>query len=275
STARNLGEKTAIAESTAIALEEAKRRIVELEVNVREGEKKTVAAGEAARGMELLMREAGAREKEVEKKREDAEARLQLEIEMRVAAEQKVQALENKFKSELEMDWTRFKSDLEQAEAAVKAREEAIAQTSADEANRDPQDLIQQLYMQLEAERQARSEIERRLEESEAGADNGKTKPNFDAERRLAEREATLKTATAARTEAERKLIEFASIDAEMKAYYSVAGRNSAALKPSPGPWGLSKEKVRLAGYVLAALLLFETLIFLLWWGLTTLRRAS
>jgi len=266
STARNLGEKTAVAESTAIALEEARRRIVELEVNVREGEKKSVTAGEAAREMELLMREAGAREKEAEKKREDAEARLQLEIEMRMAAERKVQALENKFKSELEMDWTRFKADLEQAEVAVKAREEAIAQTRADEANRDPEDLIQQLYMQLEAERQARSEIERRLVESEAGAENGKTKPNFDAERRLAEMEAALKAANASRAEAERKLIEFASLGAEMKAYYAAAGRKSSALKPSPRMWGLSKEKIRLASYVAAALLLAEALIFLLFW---------
>ena len=194
---------------------------------------------------------------------------------MRVAAERKVHALENKFKSELEMDWTRFKSDLEQAEAAVKAREEAIAQISADEANRDPEDLIQQLYMQLEAERQARSEIERRLVESEAGADNGKTKSHFDAERRLAEMEAALKAATASRAEAERKLIELASIDAEMKAYYGVTGRNSAALKPSSVIWGFSKEKVRLTGYIAAALLLSEALLFLLWLGLTALLRAS
>src|SRR5262249_26208373 len=156
STARNLGERTAIAESNAIALEEAKRRVAELEVNVRDGDKKVIAAGEAAREMELLMREAVAREKVTEKKREDSEARLQVEVEMGRAAEEKGQALENKFKSELEMDWTRFKADLEQAEAVAKAREEAIARTSAEEAVRDPEELIQQLYMQLETERQGR-----------------------------------------------------------------------------------------------------------------------
>jgi hypothetical protein len=270
STARNLGEKTAIAESAAITLEEAKRRIIELEVNAREGDKKIVAAGEAAREMELLMREAEAREKEAEGNREDAEARLQLEVEMRVAAERKAQALENKFKSELEMDWTRFQADLEQAEAAVKAREEAIAQTRVEEVVRDPEELIQQLYIQLEAERQGRVEIGRRLAVSEAAADNEKAKFNFDAERRLAEMEAALKAANALRVEAERKLAEFAIGNAEMKAYYSAALRNSAALKSSVGKWGLSKEKVRLAGYVAAALLLFEALIFLFYLGVTT-----
>jgi hypothetical protein len=266
STARNLGERTAVAESTAIALEEAKRRIVELEVNVREGDKKVIAAGEAGREMELLMREADAREKEAEEKREDAEARLQLEVEMRLAAEQKARALENKFKSELEMDWTRFKADLEQAEAAVKAREVVIAQTSVDEAGRDPDELVQQLYMQLEAERQSRSEVERRLAESRAAADNEKAKFNFDAERRLAEMEAALKAANVLRLEAERKLAEFVSGEANMNAYYV---RDTAALKPSSGLWGFSKEKVKLAGYVAAFLLLSEALVFLLYLGLT------
>jgi hypothetical protein len=271
STARNLGERTAIAESTAIAHEEARRRIVELEVNVREGDKKVIAAGDAAREMELLMREAGAREIEAEAKREDAEARLQLEVEMRMAAEQKARALENKFKSELEMDWTRFQADLEQAEAAVKAREEVIAHASVEEAGRDPEKLIQQLYMQLEAERQTRGEIERRLAESEAGADNEKAKFNFDAERRLAEMEAALKAANALRVEVERKLAEFVSGEADMKSYFSSAVRNSAALKPSSGLFDLSKEKVKLVGYVAAAVLLVEALFFLLYLGLTAL----
>ena len=265
STARNLGEKTAIAESAAIALEEAKRRIIELEINVREGDKKVIAAGEAAREMELLMREAGAREKEAEKKIDDSEARLQLEVEMRVTAEQKAQALENKFKSELEMDWTRFQADLEQAEAAVKAREVAIAHSGVEEVGLDPEEMIQQLYTQLEAERQARGEIEKRLAESEAVADNEKAKFNFDAERKLAEMEAALKAANALRVEAERKLAESSIENAEMKAYYSIAVRNSAALKSSRGPLGLSKEKVRLVGYVAAVLLLSGTLLFLLY----------
>jgi hypothetical protein len=271
STARNLGEKTAIAESAAITLEEARKRIVELEANVREGDKKVIAAGETAREMELLTREAGAREKEAEKKREDAEARLQLEVEMRQVAERKILALENKFKSELEIDWTRFKDDLEQAEAAVRAREEAIAQTSIEDAGRDPEDLIQHLYMQLEAERQSRNEIDRRLAESEARVDNEKAKFNFDAERRLAEMEAALKAANALRLEAERKLAEFAIGNAEMKEYYNAAVRNTAALNSSVGAWGVSKEKVRLAGYVAAAMLLILAFIYLLYLGVTAL----
>jgi hypothetical protein len=269
STARNLGEKTAIAESTAIALEEARRRIIELEINLRDGDKKVVSAGEAAREMELLMREAGAREKEAELKLEDVEARLQLEVEMRVAAEKRMRALENKFKSELEMDWTRFQADLEQAEAAVKAREVAISQTSVEEVGLDPEEMIQQLYTQLEEERQARGEIEKRLAESEAVANNEKAKFNFDAERKLAEMEAALKAANVLRVEVERKLSELTLENAEMKAYYSVAIRDSAALKSSSGPFGLSKEKVRLLGYSVAVLLLFEALIFLLYLAVT------
>ncbi|HMB28086.1 MAG TPA: hypothetical protein VKS99_08255, partial [Blastocatellia bacterium] len=171
-----------------------------------------------------------------------------------------------------EMDWTRFQADLEQAEAAVKAREVVIAQTIVDEAGRDPDEVIQQLYMQLEAERKARSEIERRLAESQAAADNEKAKFNFDAERRLAETEAALKAANVLRLEAERKLAELVSGGANMNAYYGVAVRDTAALKPTSGLWGLSKEKLKLAGYILAFLLLFELLIVLLvWLGLTVL----
>jgi hypothetical protein len=279
STARNLGEKTAIAESTAITLEETRRRIVELEAGIREGEKKVYAAGETAREMESLMREAEAREKDAEERREAAEARLQLEIEMRVAAEQKAQALENRLKSELEMDWTKFKADIEEAEAAVKAREEAIAHISAGDASRDPEGLIQQLYAQLEAERQARNEVEIRLVESEAGADNGKTKFNFDAERRLAELEAAMKEANVSRAEAERKLAEFAIGDASMNAYYSGAGRNPFAPDPSLNSWkhslavGLGraiskKDKIALVGYGAAAILLAAAMIFLLYLAL-------
>jgi hypothetical protein len=217
----------------------------------------------------LLMREAGAREKEAELKREDIEARLQLEVQMRVVAEKRAQALENKFKSELEMDWTRFQADLEQAEAAIKAREVAIAQTGVEEIGLDPEEMIQQLYTQLEAERQARGEIEKRLAESEAVADNEKAKFNFDAERKLAEMEAALKAVSVLRVEAERKLSDLTIENAEMKAYYSVAIRDSAALKSSRGPLGLSKEKVKLLGYFAAVLLLFEALIFVLYLAVT------
>jgi chromosome segregation ATPase len=197
---------------------------------------------------------------------------LLLEIEMRMAAEQKAQALENKFKSELEMDWTRFKADIEEAEAAVKAREEAISQTGEE-------DQIQQLYAQLEAERRARNEIERRLAESESRADNEKSESIFEAERRLAETESALKAANASRAEAERKLAEFVSGTAELQAYFSAGGADpDAALaawkrsSPLGGNRGMTrKEKINLAGYVVAAVLLAETLIFLLVMGLKAL----
>src|SRR5262249_5851126 len=150
------GERTAIAESTAVTLEEARKRIVELEANIRDSDKKAAVAVQSSQEMELLVREAEALEKDAETKREDAEARLQLEIEMRMAAEQKAQALETKYKSELEMYWTRFNADLEEAEAAVKAREQAISNTGPEEPDRQPDDLIQQLYARLEDERRIR-----------------------------------------------------------------------------------------------------------------------
>jgi hypothetical protein len=82
--------------------------------------------------------------------------------------------------------------------------------------------------------------------------------------------EAALKAASALRVEAERKLSELTIENAEMKAYYSVAIRDSAALKSSRGPLGLSKEKVKLLGYFAAVLLLFEALIFVLYLAVTT-----
>jgi hypothetical protein len=201
---------------------------------------------------------------------------------MRVAAEQRVQALENKFKTELEMDWTRFKADIEEAEAAVKAREEAIAQTSDGGASRDSEDLIQQLYARLEAERQARREIERKLEQLEAGAENEKAKFNFDAERRLAEMEAALKEANISRAEAERRLAEFANGYTGKKATSGLSNRNSSALNPAAGSWWRSialgvrqamskKDKIGLVGYGAAAFLLVVALFFLLYLGLKVL----
>jgi hypothetical protein len=272
STARNLGERTAIAESTAIALEETRTHIIELEVSLRESDKKASGATQSARELELLMREAEAVAKDAEIKREDAETRLRLEIEMRMAAEQRSQALENKFKSELEMDWTRFKADIEEAEASVKAREDAISQTGVE-------DQIQQLHAQFEAEKRIRDEIERRLAESEAHADNEKTESIFEAERRLAETEAALKAANASRAEAERKLAEFVSGTSELQAYFSAGGADSDASlaawkRSSPLSIGRAKsqkDNVKLSGYVVAAVLLAETLIFLLYLGVKAL----
>ncbi|HEX5083586.1 MAG TPA: hypothetical protein VFY40_16180 [Blastocatellia bacterium] len=265
-TARNLGEKTAIAESTAIALEEARTRIIELEAGFRESDKKAAIAAQSAREMESSAREAEARAKEAEIKREDAEARLTLEIEMRMSAEQRAQALENKFKSELEMDWTRFKADLEEAEAAVKARENAISQTSAE-------DQVQQLYAQLEAERRVRDEIERRLAESESRADNEKTASIFEAERRLAEMDAALKAANASKAEAERKLAEFVSGTTELQAYFSASGADpdgSIIAWKRSSPLGgnreiAKKEKITMAVYGGLTVLLAMAVIFLLY----------
>jgi hypothetical protein len=265
-TARNLGERTAIAESTAIALEEARTRIIELEVGFRESDKVAAIATQSAREMESSAREAEARAKEAEIKREDAEVRLVLEIEMRMSAEQRAQALENKFKSELEMDWTRFQADLEEAEAAVKAREDAISQTSAE-------DQIQQLYAQLDAERRVRDEIERRLAESESRADNEKTASIFEAERRLAEMDAALKAANASRAEAERKLAEFVSGTSELQAYFNASGADPdgsmiAWKRSSPlgGNRGIAKkEKITMAIYGGLTVLLSLTAIFLLY----------
>jgi chromosome segregation ATPase len=290
STARNLGEKTAVVESTVIALEETRTRIVELEVELRDSEKKAFGASQSAREWELLARDAEASENEAQKTLEDAEARLQLEIEMRMTAEQKIQALENKFKSELAMDWTRFKADLEEAEAAVKAREQAIThtgshtipQTDAEEAVRQPDDLIQQLYTQLEEERQVRGELERKLVEFEARDDNEKTKFIFEAERRLAEKEAALKAANASRAEAERKLAEFVSGATELQEYFSAAGVNPSDPGSAVAAWKRSaplgaarrpakQEKITLVGYGAAAGGLFMLLLFLLYYGLKAL----
>jgi hypothetical protein len=225
--------------------------------------------------LELLTRDAEARAKEAEKRRDDADARLQLEIEMRMAAERKVQAFENKFKSELEMDWNRFKADIEEAEAAVKAREEAISQTGVE-------DLIQQLYAQLEEERRIREDIEKRLAESEAGGAADKTKSIFESERRLAEMDAALKAANASRTDSERKLAEFVSGAAELQAYFSATGIDPSDPDVSLAAWKGSgflgagrarsqKDNVKLAGYVVATVLLAEILILLIIMGLRAL----
>jgi hypothetical protein len=279
STARNLGERTAIAESTSIALEEARTRIIELEISARESEKKAAVATQSAREMEMLTREAEALETEANKKREDAEARLELEIGMRMTAERKALALENKFKSELEMDWTRFKADLEEAEAAVKAREEAISQPGPEEADSQPEDLVQQLYTKLEEERRIRDEIERKLAESEARADSELTKSIFEAERRLAEMEAALRTANAGKAEADRKLAEFVSGTAELQEYFS-AGVNPSDHDAAPAARKRSasldadraksqRNNIKLvAGLVAATVLLAETLIYLLYLAL-------
>src|SRR5262245_8954755 len=209
---REIEDRTDTLKSTTLAWREAERRIAELEsalsVSARDGAEKAVAAEAAAREVAPMIREAEARAKAAENKFEAAEARLQFEIERRSAAEQKIQLLEGEFKSDLEMDWARFEADIEKAEAAVKAREEAIAKFSSEQTRQEFQDLIQRLSAQLEAEQRARNEIERRLVESEAAAEKVKGKFNFSVERRLAEMEAALKAAHMARAEAERKLAE-------------------------------------------------------------------
>src|SRR5262249_7483132 len=209
---RDLEENTDALKSATLAWKEAERLIVELEealaVGARESAQKAVAAEAATREVAPLIHEAEARAKAAENKFEAVEARLRSEIQLRAAAEQKVQSLEKEFKSDLEMNWARFEADIEKAEAAVKAREEAIAKTSAEETRQELQDLIQRLSSQLEAEQRARNEIERRMVESEADAEKLKVKFNLDAELRLGEMEAALKAANSARAGAERKLAE-------------------------------------------------------------------
>lgn len=232
---REIEDRTNSLKSATLAWNEAERRIAELEnalaVSARDGAEKAFAAEAAAREIAPVIREAEARAKAAENKFEATQARLQFEIERRAAAEQKIQFLENEFKSDLEMDWARFEADIEKAEAAVRAREEAIAKTCAEHAHREFQDLIQRLSAQLEAEQRARNEIERRLVESEANAEKGKGKFNLGVERRLAEMEAVLKAANTARAEAERKLVE---VERMRVAAYAHQGAQQGAQHGAP-----------------------------------------
>jgi chromosome segregation ATPase len=235
----DIEEKTGALKSATLAWKEAEKRIAELEdtlaASARDSAQKAVAAEIATREVTPLIHEAEARARAAENKYEVIEARLRFELELRAAAEQKIQSLENEFKSDLEMDWARFEADIEKAEAAVRAREEAIAKTSAEHARREVQDLLQRLSAQLEAEQRARSEIERRLAESEAAAEMGKGKFNPGIERRLSEMEAALKAANSARVEAERKLAEVER--ARVSSFAPVGALAGAGAGPRPaGP---------------------------------------
>src|SRR5262245_11443836 len=204
---RALEEQGVALQSTTFALNETERRIAELE-NRLSASARNGAAEVATRDFESLIRQAEARAKEAEEKYEAAEVRLQFEIERRNTAEQKVQYIETDFRSDLELDWARFEADIEQAEAAVKAREETIARTSAERARQESEELIQRLAAQIEAEQRSRKEIERRLTAPDAQAESGKGNYSTNVERRFAEMEAALKATNAARVEAERKLAE-------------------------------------------------------------------
>src|SRR5262249_10881280 len=117
------------------------------------------------------------------------ETRLVTEIEGRAVAEQRAHTLENEFKTDLELDWARFEADIEKAEAAVKAREESIAKTSAEHARRETEELIQRLSTKIEEEQQARKNLERTLSEPERKAGKTKGKLNGEAFRKFAESE--------------------------------------------------------------------------------------
>ena len=236
---QDLEERTVALKSATLAWKEAERRIAELDdalsSSARDSAEKAFAAEIATREVAPMIHEAEARAKAAENKCEAIEARLRFEIDMRAAAEQKVQSLENEFKSDLEMDWARFEADIEKAEAAVRAREETIAKSSAEDARREVQDLIQHLSGQLEAEQRARKEIERRLVESEAAAEKVKGKFDLGAERRLAEMEAVLKAANSARAEAERKLAEVEKARVASFAHVgALAGAGARLAGPDP-----------------------------------------
>lgn len=221
------------AQSAALALEESEARIAELGAATRAAEERAAAAEEVARKMESLMREAEAQTKNSEEKRRALETRIRNEIETRKAAEQKVQSLEREFKSDIEQEWAKFEADIELAEAAIKAREEAIAKASADQVRQELEEVIRRLLAQADAERQARiateqargkaeakaraeaearASAERKLIEAEANAVEEKIRINDEAERRIAETEAAMEAALidahVAKAETERKFAE-------------------------------------------------------------------
>ena len=216
--------------STTLAWNEAEKRIAELEnaltVSSRDNADKALVVEAASRELAPRVQEAETRALSAESNLQATEARLQYEIERRAAAEQKVHALEIEFKSDLEMDWARFEADIEKAEAAVKAREESIAKSSAELARREYQDLIQHLSTQLETEQRARIEIEKKLIESESRSEKVKGQINAAPERKMAEMESALKAANIARAEAERRLVE---LERTRIASYSQSGANSPA----------------------------------------------
>jgi hypothetical protein len=240
---RALEEKGAAVKSTTFALNQAERRIAELE-NRLSASARNGAAEAATRDFESLIRQADARAKEAEDKYEAAEVRLQFEIERRNAAEQKVQYIENDFRSDLELDWAKFEADIEQAEAAVRAREETIARTSAERARQESEELIQRLAAQLEAEQRSRKEIERRLTAPDAQPEPGKQNYNINVERKFAEMDAALKAANTARAEAERKLAELE----KARAAEFERARHAASPPPAPRPVGAEPRARELEG---------------------------
>jgi hypothetical protein len=160
--------------SLTISLENAKNRITEMEEEALEIDNKATLAEELARAMESRLHILESQMKAAEEKRKAAETRLVTEIEGRAMAEQRALTLENEFKTDLELDWARFEADIQKSEAAVKAREESIAKTSAEHARRETEELIQRLSAQIEEEQQARKNLEKTI--SETDTESGKTK---------------------------------------------------------------------------------------------------
>ncbi len=220
---KKLAQAKAEALSTAYALEDAERKIAMADSRVRTAEERAMRADEALREAESLIREADALAREYEEKCQALEASLQSEIELKTLAEQKALSIEEDFKRDLETDWAKFEADIAKAEAAIKAREESIARTSAEQARLETIELTQQLTTGIEAERQARIEAEQARGETEAKLAAAVAAAIAEAERKVAEAEAraaeiaeesereldeTRAQAAAAIREAERKVAE-------------------------------------------------------------------
>jgi hypothetical protein len=202
---KKLAQTKAEALSTSYALEDAERKLAMADSRVRTAEERAKRAEEAVREAEALIREADALAREYEEKYKALEAGLQNEIELRTLAEQKALSIEEDFKRDLEADWSKFEADIVKAEAAIKAREESIARTSAEQARLETIELTQQLTTGIEAERQARIEAEQARDEAEAKLATAVTNAIAEVERNLAEAEAR---AAAIAAESERKLNE-------------------------------------------------------------------
>jgi len=202
---KKLAQTKAEALSTSYALEDAERKLAMADSRVRTAEERATRAGEAVREAESLIRQADALTREYEEKCQALEASLQSEIELKTLAEQKALSIEEDFKRDLEADWSKFEADIVKAEAAIKAREESIARTSAEQARLETIELTQQLTTGIEAERQARIEAVQARDEAEAKSANAVANAIAEVERKLAEADAR---AAAIAAESERKLNE-------------------------------------------------------------------
>lgn len=246
---KKLAQTKAEALSTSYALEDAERKLAMADSRVRTAEERAKRAEEATREAESLIRDAEALTREHEEKCQALEASLQSEIELRTLAEQKALSIEEDFKRDLEADWAKFEADIVKAEAAIKAREESIAKTSAEQARLETIELTQQLTTGIEAERQARIEAEQARDEAEARLAATVTEAVAEAKRKLAEAE-TRTTATAA--EYELRLAETEANAAEIAAAFEsklneAQTQTAAAIKEAERKLAEAETKAEIA----------------------------